>query len=217
MSPTIIHSQFLDANFGDNVTVFPNAQIGRPLLLPKDGICTVNNTDYSRTQIGDNTVIGCNTVIFVGVTIGKNVLIGDNVVIREGAKIGDNCIIGTGSGVGPYTVIGNKTKIMDMSHITGYSIIGNNVFIAAGVTTSNDNSMGETYKKYGYHSLLGAIIEDNVKIGIDVAILPGIRIGENSIIGANTTVTKDIPPNTKYIAIPGSYRITRMEILNDKI
>ena len=39
------------------------------------------------------------------------------------------------------------------------------------------------------------IIEDNVWIGVNTTILKGVTIGENSIIGANSLVVKDIPPN----------------------
>ncbi len=40
------------------------------------------------------------------------------------------------------------------------------------------------------------VIEDNVWIGAGVTVLPGITIGKNSIIGAASVVTKDVPPNT---------------------
>jgi galactoside O-acetyltransferase len=40
------------------------------------------------------------------------------------------------------------------------------------------------------------IIEDNVWIGAGAIILPGVKINKNSIIGAGTVVTKDIPPST---------------------
>ncbi|WP_286031074.1 sugar O-acetyltransferase [Helicobacter pullorum] len=39
-------------------------------------------------------------------------------------------------------------------------------------------------------------IEKRVWIGVAATILPGVRIGENSIVGANAVVTKDVPPNT---------------------
>lgn len=46
------------------------------------------------------------------------------------------------------------------------------------------------------------IIEDNVYIGYDVIILPGVTIGKNSIIGAKSVVTKSIPPNSVAVGIP---------------
>ncbi len=49
------------------------------------------------------------------------------------------------------------------------------------------------------------IIEDYVWIGANVFISGGVTIGENSIIGANSVVVKDIPPNTVYGGVPAKY------------
>ena len=46
------------------------------------------------------------------------------------------------------------------------------------------------------------VIESNVWIGEGSAILPGVRIGKNSIVGANSVVTKDIPPNSVVGGVP---------------
>lgn len=46
------------------------------------------------------------------------------------------------------------------------------------------------------------IIEDNVWIGENVCIMPGTRIGKNSIIGALSVVTKDIPPYSVAVGTP---------------
>jgi acetyltransferase-like isoleucine patch superfamily enzyme len=46
------------------------------------------------------------------------------------------------------------------------------------------------------------IIKDNVWIGEGVAIMPGVTIGENSIIATNAVVTKDIPPNCVAAGVP---------------
>lgn len=46
------------------------------------------------------------------------------------------------------------------------------------------------------------IIEDNVLIGSDSVILPGVRIGKGSVVGAGSVVTKDVPPNTFVAGVP---------------
>lgn len=46
------------------------------------------------------------------------------------------------------------------------------------------------------------VIEDNVWLGAGVTVLPGVRIGENSVIGAASVVTKDIPPNSVAVGSP---------------
>ena len=46
------------------------------------------------------------------------------------------------------------------------------------------------------------IIHDNVWLGVGVVVLPGVTIGKNSIIGANSTVVKNIPPNVVAVGSP---------------
>ncbi|MBI4064998.1 acyltransferase [Candidatus Gottesmanbacteria bacterium] len=51
-------------------------------------------------------------------------------------------------------------------------------------------------------------IEDNVYIGSAVVILPGIRIGRESVVGAGAVVTKDVAPRTVVAGVPASYKKT---------
>lgn len=51
------------------------------------------------------------------------------------------------------------------------------------------------------------MIGDNVWIGADVTILPGVTVGSNTVIGAKSVVTKDIPPNV--IAVGNPCRVLR--------
>ena len=46
------------------------------------------------------------------------------------------------------------------------------------------------------------VIEDNVFIGMNSLILKGVTVGENSIVGAGSIVTDDIPPNCIALGIP---------------
>ncbi len=71
------------------------------------------------------------------------------------------------------------------------AIIGNNVVIHQNV------SIGDNGK-----SLDAPIIEDNCKISAGAVIIGGIRVGKNSIIGANAVVNKDIPPNSVAVGVP---------------
>ncbi len=101
-----------------------------------------------------------------------------------------------------YTDFGKNTKIGKNSFIQqcctffdrGGITIGNNVFIGPKVNLItlnhdiNPNNRSTTYCK-------PITIEDNVWIGINSTILPGIKIGKNSIVGANSVVTKDVPEN----------------------
>jgi acetyltransferase-like isoleucine patch superfamily enzyme len=96
----------------------------------------------------------------------------------------------------------------------------NNVHLASGVhLITHDVSHIMLNYAFGIQltEKIGCIeILDNVYIGANVTIMPGIRIGPNAIVGAGSIVTKDIPPNTVAVGIPAKaictldeYRIKR--------
>lgn len=104
--------------------------------------------------------------------------------IHPGATIGNSLFIDHGMGV----VIGETT------------IIGDNVTLYQGVT------LGGTGKEKGKrHPTIG----NNVVVGTGAKVLGNITIGDNSYIGANAVVIKDVPPNSTVVGVPG--RITRQE------
>lgn len=152
------------------------------------------------TRIGSDCVVSPNSVIYTDVEIGDGTLIGDNASIREGCKIGKRCIIGRNVCVNFNTRIGDFTKIMDNSVITCKMRIGSNVFISVLVSTTADNYIGA--KGYDESFVKGPIIEDYVRIGGGANILPAVRVGVGSVVGAGAVVTKDIPPKKLVMGVP---------------
>ena len=146
----------------------------------------------------------------------------------EGAKyitIGNNCIIGSNVQLSAYDlygchkftpsiVIGDGTEIGDGTHITCINKIelGNNVLTGRYVLIS-DNSHGTASEalrgvapvKRNMYSKNPVIIKDNVWIGEKSSILAGVTIGEGAIIGANSVITKDVPPYTLAVGAPARY------------
>jgi serine O-acetyltransferase len=104
--------------------------------------------------------------------------------IHPGATIGNGLFIDHGMGV----VIGETT------------IIGDNVTLYQGVT------LGGTGKEKGKrHPTVG----NNVVIGAGAKVLGNIKIGDNSYIGSNAVVIKDVPDNSTVVGVPG--RITKQD------
>lgn len=105
----------------------------------------------------------------------------------------------------PTISIGNNVLIQKDCHIGAINsiVIGNNTLIASKVYIS-DHSHGEISgevlvdppAKRKLYSKGPVIIEDNVWLGEGVIVLPNVTIGENSIVGANSVVTKSIPKNS---------------------
>jgi lipopolysaccharide O-acetyltransferase len=136
--------------------------------------------------------------------------------LSEGLTTGRFCRIEaqpeTGEGI--VLKIGKNVQMNDSVHITAMKDvqIGDNVLMASKIYMSDcshgfydgtDNDSNPTMlaieRQYKTKRIL---ICNNVWIGESVSILPGVCIGENSIIGANSLVNKDIPENSIAVGNP---------------
>jgi bifunctional UDP-N-acetylglucosamine pyrophosphorylase/glucosamine-1-phosphate N-acetyltransferase len=133
--------------------------------------------------------------------------------IGENSDVGPNCYIRPCTSIGKNARIGNACEIknsiiMDGVHIghlsyVGDSIIGENCNLGAGTITANYRLDAGTVKMMVKGKLvdtgrtkLGAVLGDNVKTGINVLLMPGIKVGKNCWIGPNAIVYRDLPPDT---------------------
>lgn len=106
--------------------------------------------------------------------------------------------------VGKYVSIGDGTYAnMNLTLIDDWKItIGKNVLFGPNVTLSTTgHPVHPKHRADGMYSF-PITIEDNVWIGANVVVLPGVTIGENSVIGAGSVVTKDIPANVVAFGSP---------------
>ncbi len=106
--------------------------------------------------------------------------------------------------VGKYVSIGSGTYAnMNLTLIDDWKItIGKNVLIGPNVTLSTTgHPIHPDHRADGMYSF-PITIGDNVWIGGNVMVLPGVTIGENSVIGAGSVVTKDIPANVVAFGAP---------------
>lgn len=178
----------------EDVQIGAGARIGEHTVVGRSATPTsVMKKELSKvkvTKIGSNVALCSNVIIYEDVEIGRESLIGDNSSIMPNVKIGEEVLISRGVTINTEVEIGNNTRIMDNTHITGRVKIGNHVFISVGVSMANDNLFG----KQGYdENVFGAVIGNHVSIGVGSIILPGVKIGDGSIIAAGSVVKKDIP------------------------
>lgn len=114
------------------------------------------------------------------------VKMGENVNIEKGAEFFDSLEIGDNSGIGVNCMLSGKVTI------------GNDVMMGPEVFIYTFNHRFDRTDipmwKQGHEGIKPVHIEDDVWIGSRVTILPGVRIGKGSIIGANSVVTKDVMP-----------------------
>jgi len=137
------------------------------------------------------------------VYIGKNCNIGPNCYIRGYTSLSNNVHVGAASEV-KNSIIMNDTNVPHHNYV-GDSIIGAHSNFGSGSKIANlrhDNSnVKVTIKGKKVDSerrKIGAIIGDNVKVGINASIMPGIKIGSNCMVGPSVIVYKDLDKD-KYI------------------
>jgi acetyltransferase-like isoleucine patch superfamily enzyme len=153
-------------------------------------LVTINNDKQSlnNVKLGKNTRI-FNFVNAYGCSIDDNTKIGAFVEIQKGALIGKNC------------------KISSHSFICEGVRIEDGVFIGHGVMFTNDlypkaiNADGSQQTDSDW-KVIETVVKKGASIGSNATILCGITIGENSLVGAGSVVTKDVPPNTTVVGVP---------------
>ncbi|MEH2919964.1 acyltransferase [Samsonia erythrinae] len=138
-------------------------------------------SDVQSNNIGNGTRIWQFSVILRGAVIGQNCNICAHTLIENDVTIGDNVTVKSG------VYIWDGISIED------------NVFIGPCVAFTNDkNPRSKIYPE----SFLRTIIKENASIGANATILPGVTIGENSMVGAGAVVTKDVPENSVVVGNP---------------
>lgn len=159
-----------------------------------------------KVIISDNVRVLENAVIRGPAYIGPNSVIGNNSLVREYSHIGADCVVGYSTEVkGSY--IGDGCWF-HMSYI-GDSIIGNRCSFGAGTVLSNLRfdeksiwvKMDGKFLDTGL-SKFGAIIGSNCKTGVNANVMPGRRIGSNSIVGSHVCLTEDLEPDMIALAEP---------------
>jgi len=101
--------------------------------------------------------------------------------------------------LGDNVYVNFNLTVVDDTHI----YIDDNVMIGPNVVLSTGtHPVSPKQRKQGLQYNLPIHIESNVWIGSGVQVLPGVTIGENSVIGAGSVVTKDIPNNVVTVGNP---------------
>ncbi len=158
-----------------------------------------------KATVKGNVIIEKGVRIFEGAIINGPVYIGENTVIANNAlvrhsMIGENCVIGYSSEVARSYF---KNDVWLHKNYVGDSVFESNISLGSGTVTGNlrldEQNIIEKVKGNVIdtkRNKLGAIIGSNVRIGINVSIMPGVKIGSGSFIGPATLIYTDIPDDS---------------------
>jgi bifunctional UDP-N-acetylglucosamine pyrophosphorylase/glucosamine-1-phosphate N-acetyltransferase len=186
-------------------------QAGVTMMAPETVFIDQQVVIGEDTVIRPNTIIEGDTVIGPECDIGPAVRISDTVVGRKvvmetarviDSHIGDQCAIGPFAYLRPGTRLGKGVKVGDFVEIKNSTVgegskiphlsyvgdaqVGTGVNVGAGTITCN----------YDGASKSPTFLEDGVFIGSNTNLVAPIRIGKNSVTGAGSTITRDVPPDS---------------------
>ncbi|QOW10633.1 N-acetyltransferase [Kaistella flava (ex Peng et al. 2021)] len=131
--------------------------------------------------------------------IGKDTFVWQYTVILKQAVIGNNCNINCQVFIENDVVIGNNVTIKPGVQIWDGLRIEDHVFIGPNVTFTNDRYPRS--KQYP-DEFQQTLVKKGASIGANATILGGLTIGENSLIGAGSVVTKNVPDNELWVGNP---------------
>lgn len=174
-------------------------------------------------RVSDLAVIDGDVVLSAGVRVFEHA------VIRGPAYLGPGCIVGNGAlvrggvSLGAHCVVGFRTEISHsvfgdhtwthMNYV-GDSIVGDNCSFGAGTITANLRfdegpirvAVGDDRLSTGRH-YFGIVMADDCRTGCNAVLLPGRKIGPNSIVGAGVVLDRDLGPGKMALLEPGAYAV----------
>jgi acetyltransferase-like isoleucine patch superfamily enzyme len=180
---------------------FENAEIGECTLIEPDvAVGFRYHADCGPARVGKNGILRKGTIIYGDVAIGDYFQTGHYAVIRAKVEMGDYCTVLNHSTLEGLIRFGVGVRIMSHVYIPSRTWFGDNVFVGPGVTFLNDRQPGRCEDM---PTPKGATLEDDVMIGGGCTIMPGVTIGQRSFIAAGAVVTKDVPPRSFVVGVPG--------------
>lgn len=192
---TIGHNVTIESN----VTIHPNTYITGTSVI-KSGAQIGPNTEIHNSIIGESVI--CKHSLVYNSEVKKNSSIGPFAHLRDGAQIGPNNRIGNFVEI-KKSQTGDNTKASHLAYI-GDATVGSRVNFGCGSITVNYDG------KNKYKTLIG----DDVFIGCNVNMIAPIKIDDNVLIAAGSTLNKNVPKGS--LAIARAYQVNKENYLNIK-
>lgn len=177
------------------VRVFPGCEIG-PNFAPGEFVIigqppTGCAEGEIPTVIGMNATIRSHSVIYAGNIIGTHLQTGHGTLIREYNRIGDHVSIGSHSIIEHHVEIGNRVRVHSNAFVPEYTILEEESWLGPNVCLTNaPHPLCPNFPK----CRAPVVLRRNAKVGANATLVPGVTIGEMSLVAAGSVVVKDVPP-----------------------
>ncbi len=169
--------------------IHPSAEIASTAILK------------GKIYIEEGVKIFDHAIIQGPVYVGKNTVIANQSLLRQ-SILGENCVLGFGTEIAR-SFIGDD--VWFHSNYIGDTVMGNNNSFGAGAICANLR-LDEKEILSSKRNKLGPILGDNIRVGVNASLMPGIKIGSNTMIASGTLIDIDIPAG-KFVSLNNNLNI----------
>jgi len=141
--------------------------------------------------------------------VDKNTSIGEGTKIwhfshvQSGSVIGNNCSLGQNVNIGNNVIIGDNVKIQNNVSIYEGVELEEFVFCGPSMVFTNIKTPRSEFPQRGTEFYQKTLVKKSVSIGANATIICGVTLGEYSMIGSGSVITKDVPAFALVIGNPG--------------
>jgi acyl-[acyl carrier protein]--UDP-N-acetylglucosamine O-acyltransferase len=179
---TIIHDNVV---LGSDVTVESHCELGHPTPL----------AEGAPLVIGDDALIRSYSCFYEGSTFGPGLRTGHRVTVREKLRAGAGLQIGTQTDLQGHGTFGDHVRTHSNVFVAHGAKVGNFVWLLPFATLTNDPLPPSD-------DHVGVTVEDYAAIAAKAVILAGVTVGARSLVGAQSYVNRDVPPDTVVAGVP---------------
>ena len=174
---------------GDGCRVAESADI----LPPENG--------QSPARIGADSVVRAGSVVYPDTVAGDRFQTGHHAIVREQTTVGHDCVVGAQAVVDGRSDLGDEVRLQTGAYVPSDTTVGDRVFIGPRAVLMND-----PYPLGRADDPEGPTLKDDVTVGANATVLPGVTVGERSVVAAGAVVTEDVPPSTLAVGTPAKHR-----------
>ena len=184
------------STIGDGCFLDPDVVVGYPsgdelALLGSD-----REAEITGATVGDSCTLRSGT-LYSRARLGNSVRSGHGWLVREDSTVGNGCLIGTGVTIDNDCRIGDHCSLQTGVYIPTGSRIGDRCFLGPNATLTNDRTPLRTD-----YRLEGVTLGDDVTVGANATLMPGISVGEGAFIAGGAVVTRDVPAWKMAVGVP---------------
>ena len=137
-------------------------------------------------------ILGRHCVIAESAQIGADTRVGNFVFIRDATVIGKGCVVGSYVDIEGDVRIGDFVSLQSGCYLTRGVIIEDEVFCGPRIVTMNDKARSYRRPSLSFKRQAPRLLRA-ARVGGGSVLCPGVTIGENTVIGAGSVVTRDVP------------------------